>query len=289
MLLVIMQSSFLQSPEWGAFQTQVGVRVKNFKNLQILEYPSLLGNFWYLPQAKLDQTELELVTNEAKKQNILFVRIELLAPIARLPKSAHLVKPRQPSATLVLNLKNSTEQLLAAMHQKTRYNIRLAEKKNLRVSWEKKSDIFIALMSETSARDKFGAHPTEYYQKMIAADMVEQGTVWLDNLPLASAIFIGYQNTYTYVHGASSNEHREVMAPYLLQWSAIVRAKNNGFEQYDFWGIAPEGVTNHPLLGVTRFKLGFGGERVNFGQALEIPIKPIKYMLFRILKKIRSL
>lgn len=277
-----MNTSFLQSPEWAKFQSTMGARVKTVGLAQIFVYSSPLGIFWYAPHV----TDWSEVLAEAKKQGVLFVRFELFLPV-ELPKKAVLIKPRQPESTLVLDLNLSEIDLLGAMHQKTRYNIRLAEKKDLKVVWQGNPAVFNALMQETSKRDHFNAHSDEYYTKMLDCDLVEQGTVYLGDQPIASAIFIGYDGTYTYLHGASSNEHRELMAPYLLQWSAIRRAKQQGFKIYDFWGIAPEGVDNHRLAGVTRFKLGFGGTRKNFGQAFEIPLKPFKYRVFNFLKKIR--
>ena len=282
MLWESMDKSFLQSPEWGAFQAQVGGQPKIIANVQVLEYATPVGNFWYLPHASRG----EVLIPEAKKQGIVFIRVEPLVS-GPLPTGARPVKNRQPQNTLILDLTKSLENLLAEMHQKTRYNIRLAEKKNLKISWEKNPELFINLMKDTSRRDKFGAHSPEYYKKMLDCKLVEQGTVFFENQPIASAIFIGYEKTYIYLHGASSNEHRDAMAPHLLQWSAITRAKNNDFTRYDFWGIAPEDADNHPLAGVTRFKLGFGGQRYEFGQAFERPIKPFKYAIFNLLKKIR--
>ncbi len=281
-MLSPMNPSFLQSPAWGQFQTQVGAKVIAIGETQVLAYSSPLGVFWYAPHV----TEYEKIVEAARVAGVLFVRVEPLVPM-ELPAGAIKVKNRQPQSTLVLDLTKSSDELLAAMHQKTRYNIRLSEKKNLRVDFGKNPAVFVELMKETSQRDKFGAHAPEYYEKMLDVVGVEQGTVYLGNVPVASAIFIGYDKIYTYLHGASSNEHRDLMAPHLLQWSAIMRAKTNGFIQYDFWGIAPEGMENHPLAGVTRFKLGFGGERKNFGQAFEVPLKPVKYQLFTWLKKIR--
>lgn len=284
MLFGSMQKSFLQSAQWGTFQASVGGNAKIVAHCQVLEYSSPVGSFWYVPHYA--EVDLELLMTEAQKQGIIFIRCEPQVPTV-LPAGARVVNNRQPHHTLILDITQPAEALLTAMHPKTRYNIRLAEKKNLTISWEKNPAVFISLMNETSSRDKFGAHSTEYYQNMIANPLIEQGTIYLAEQPIASAIFIEYEQTYTYLHGASSNEHREVMAPYLLQWSAITRAQKKGCTVYDFWGIAPPDVTSHPLSGVTRFKLGFGGQVVAFGQAFEIPIKTVQYKIFNFLKKLR--
>lgn len=286
-----MNTSFLQSQEWGEFQKQTGTKTRVFtiagNQLQILVYSTPLGDFWYVAQANVSSEVYEELANKARTEHILFLRIEAQTSLDKLPKNARLVKPRQPANTVLLNLTKSAEDIFASMHQKTRYSIRQAETKNLKISWEKNAAVFHTLMKETAARDNFNPHPQEYYAKMLACPLVEQITIYLENKPLASSIFIGYQKTFTYLHSASSGEHRDAMASYLIQWTAIQHAKNKGFSVYDFWGVAPEGDENHSLSGVTRFKIRFGGERYTFGQAFEIPIQPFKYWVFILLKKIR--
>ena len=101
----------------------------------------------------------------------------------------------------------------------------------------------------------------------------------------------------TYLHGASSNEHRNVMAPYLLQWRSIQIAKKFGKTEYDFWGVAAPkeggkqfhtyawGETDK-LNNVTRYKAGFGGTPISYPDAFEIPLKPFQYKLFQLAKKV---
>lgn len=286
-----MNTSFLQSPEWGKFQEQTGVKTRFFEvvgqKLQAIIHPTLLGEFWYIAHASLPHDAYAELVSKGKSENILFLRVESQVPLVTLPKGARMVKHRQPAETVLLDLTRPVPEIFAAMHQKTRYSIRQAETKNLTISWEKNANVFHDLLTETAARDNFKPHPLEYYSQMLLCPLVEQITVYLENKPLASAIFIGYQNTFTYLHSASSSEHREAMASYLIQWTAIQRAKAKGFTIYDFWGVAPEGDEKHPLAGVTRFKIRFGGMRYQFGQAFEIPIQPWKYRLFNFLKKIR--
>ena len=282
--------SFLQSWEWGEFQASVGNTPRRFlvndKPVQIFVHRLLVGVFWYIPQADLAVTDYELLVEFVKKENkIVFIRIESLSALPTLSSQAKVVKHRQPEHSLILDLNKKEEDLLTQMHSKTRYNIRLAEKKNLIISWEKNAIVFNQLLTETSRRDKFGAHNNDYYEKMLKCNLTEQVTVYLDDEPLASAIFIEYGETYTYLHGASANAHRETMAPYLLQWSAILRAQEKGFKIYDFWGVAPENAeADHPWSGITRFKSGFGGTRLTHGQAFELPIRKLPYKIFLFLK-----
>ncbi len=289
---ILMNSSFLQSPDWGKFQESVGVKTRIFQvggeSVQALVYTSPLGDFWYLAHVNVPLAIYEEIIKQAQAaKNVLFVRIEPQTSLLELPKTARLIKHRQPEFTVRLDLTKPLADIFANLHQKTRYSLRQAEEKNLRVSSEKNSEIFNSLLKETVARDTFNPHPQVYYEKMLACPLVEQITIFWENKPLASSIFIGFDKTYTYLHSASSSEHREAMASYWAQWSAIQQAKIKGFTTYDFWGVAPEGDEKHSLAGVTRFKIRFGGERYQFGQAFEIPLKPFRYWLFNFLKKIR--
>lgn len=286
-----MNTSFLQSQEWGKFQEQTGVKTRIFEvmdqKVQALIHPTMLGDFWYFAHVDLSPEACKELIAKAKSENILFLRIESRVPLATLPKGAQIVKHRQPAETVLLDLNKSVTDIFAVMHQKTRYSIRQAETKNLTISWEKNAKVFHELLQETAARDHFKPHTEQYYATMLACPLVEQITVYLENKPLASSIFIGFEKTFTYLHSASSSEHRDAMASYWIQWNAIQHAKAKGFEIYDFWGVAPEGDEHHSLSGVTRFKIRFGGVRFTFGQAFEIPIQPLKYRLFNFLKKLR--
>lgn len=126
---------------------------------------------------------------------------------------------------------------------------------------------------------------------------------------LAGMIATYFRDTATYYFGASSNENRHTMAPYLLHWQAIQDARAAGYHYYDFFGIAPEnqrdpisktggiskvpGISNanhpHPWQKVTEFKLKFGGERVNYYPAQEIVYQPFWYTLIRFAKWARGI
>ena len=187
------------------------------------------------------------------------------------------------------------------MHSKTRYNIKLSERKGVKIKQEKNIDIFWELNKETTNRDGFKSHDKKYYEKMLGSNIIHQFTAYMDDAPIASNICVGFRDTFTYLHGTSGNCHRSLMAPYLLQSKQIEYAKENNFTKYDFWGIAPknEGKLQtifHDLswdldnkwTGITRFKAGFGGERKNYPNGLEIVLNPTKYKLYKLAKKIRK-
>jgi lipid II:glycine glycyltransferase (peptidoglycan interpeptide bridge formation enzyme) len=105
---------------------------------------------------------------------------------------------------------------------------------------------------------------------------------------IAGVIVTFYEDTATYYYGASSNKHRNVMAPYLLQWHAIKEAKSRNMKKYDFLGISPPDAKNHPWQGVTEFKMKFGGEIVEYVKAKEFIFKPFWYWVIRIVKKLKG-
>jgi len=229
----------------------------------------------------------------AKRENAVFARFE--HPYQKSEnhkfeknlKNAH--AHYQPETTLVIDLTKSNEEILAQMKPKGRYNIKLAQKKEVQIREEPKADEFYELLQETTSRDKFHGHNKDFYQKMI--DMVDDAKLYIAEYqgePIAGLIATFYKDTATYYYGASSNKHRNVMAPYLLQWHAICEAKSKGCNYYDFLGIAPEGAKNHPWQGVTAFKRKFGGEVVEYANYKERIYQPFWYWVMRIIKKLRG-
>lgn len=303
------QVSFLQSWDWGEFQRSVGHDVKRYListekiPVQIIVHQLRFGLvYWYVPYTIASGEILEKLKMEAQKQGVVFIRVESAREnFGQLPPAVISVNHRQPSTTLVIDLTQSLATIRSAMHQKTRYNIGLAERKGVTVVWKKDPQIFSQLMSETSQRDQFKAHQDNYYAKLIASPLAEQSIAYFEGKPIASGIFIFYKQRFIYLHGASSNSQRDLMAPYSIQWEAIKHAQELGAQLYDFWGIAPpvsstdnaateefHNLTwpkNHPWSGVTRFKAGFDGIVEHSGSAFEIPVNKFKYKIFRFIKK----
>ena len=291
--------SFLQSVAWGKFQQAAGFKTKRIDGVLAIKRPLPLGKCWvYVPRATSSAPPvagLGEVTKWARKEKAVFVRAEPLE--ASLPMPWREVDQHvQPQHTLVLNLAKPEEELLAAMHQKTRYNIRLAEKKGVTVRFSRDEEdlqSFLKIAQDVSARGSFHFHPESYYKTMLevlgAANMLEIVIAEHAGIPLAVHLLISHGDTVTYAHGASSSQQRELMAPHLLQWESIKRAKHVGFAKYDFYGIAPEGaVSEHPWAGITRFKLGFGGERVSYPGTFDYVIDKTSYWLYNLARSMRS-
>jgi peptidoglycan pentaglycine glycine transferase (the first glycine) len=292
-------SEFLQSWDWGEFQCEVGRKILRLSvsemYIQGFEHSLPFGvRYIYFPRADISDSRLEII-DFLKKRGNLFARVE---PIPTIINHKSLVtKCRQPQHTLVLDLRNSEEYLLANMHSKTRYNIRLAEKKGVEIREMKNIDWFWELNKQTTLRDGFKSHGKEYYTKMLEMNNTYQLTAFFEDKPVASQIYISYGGTFTYLHGASSNEYRNIMAPYILQWKSIQFAKKNGDTSYDFWGVAAPKLggkkfhtyswdESDKLSNVTRYKAGFGGIVKSYPDAFEIPVKSMLYRLFRLAKKI---
>ncbi|MSU75108.1 MAG: peptidoglycan bridge formation glycyltransferase FemA/FemB family protein [Candidatus Magasanikbacteria bacterium] len=249
-----------------------------------------------------------------KSKKCIFFRVEPLQATSY-KLQANKVIDLNPRATSVLDLGKSAESLLVAMHEKTRYNIRLAQKKELTVRLEKNLKNFLLLSRKTAQRDGFRLHPEEHYQNILASPFVQQITLYSKEIPVASAIFVGFGKVFTYLFGASDHGFRNLMAPHLLQWEGIKLGKKLGYRQYDFFGIAPHippvrgvggcepsgiiiqspGETpyqydqKHQYAGVTRFKLGFGGEIIEAPGTFDLIISPVRYRIYQVLRKLRRL
>ncbi|MCH8748559.1 peptidoglycan bridge formation glycyltransferase FemA/FemB family protein [Patescibacteria group bacterium] len=302
------QRSFLQSAQWGDLQQELAVpswqlSYQGARALVVRRSLPALAQCWlYVPRGPLlvavvpkaaeawlglQRQLLEL----AREQRAIFIRIEPPAgwlagyrPGQGWRRLAHSVQPR---CTQLIDLTKSTEALLADMHSKTRYNIGLAERKGVVVRFSREqSDLntWLALARETSTRDGFRIHSEVYYRAMqkTLGEHFEIAVAEYQGTSLAANLLISYGDTVYYLHGASANENRELMAPHLLQWSAIKRAKLTGASRYDFWGVAPAQATaSHSLSGVTRFKRGFGGGLVEYPGAYDYVLQPLRYWLYQ--------
>lgn len=292
----------LQTGEWGELKSAFGWKavriIKGNVGVQILFRKLPLGfTIGYLPKPTfsnqlpfLDQELWREIDAVCKKNRAIFLKIEpdlwqdielndLPITNYQLQMSPHNI---QPPRTIIVDIKDSEEEILARMKQKTRYNIRLAEKKGVTVrSWDD-IEAFHNMMLLTGERDGFGVHSREYYQR--AYDLLrpkQMGELLLaeyEGKPLAVLFVARNGNRAYYLYGASTNEERNRMPTYLLQWEAMKWAKARGGEEYDLWGVPDEEEatleanfeTRHDgLWGVYRFKRGFGGELRRAVQAMD--------------------
>jgi lipid II:glycine glycyltransferase (peptidoglycan interpeptide bridge formation enzyme) len=198
--------------------------------------------------------------------------------------------PVQFRNTATLDLRPSEAELLAGMKQKTRYNLRLAERKSVivRPGAANDLDLLYRLYAETSVRDGFVIRPASYYRdawgsfmaaglaQPFIAEVIEGGAAQ----PVAALVVFRFARTAWYMYGMSSAAHRDKMPNHLLQWEAIRWAKAQGCATYDFWGAPGELNENDSMWGVWKFKEGFGGEFVQGIGAWDYAPSPMVYRLY---------
>ena len=190
----------------------------------------------------------------------------------------------QPSETRILSLNLPVEEVLSKMHPKTRYNIRLASKRGVTVRQGSRDDFdsLWSLLLITSQRDNFHLHRREYYLALINSPAIKFLIAEYYGQVLAVGIFAYWGDMAIYLHGASGDEHRELMAPYALQWQAIKLAYDLGIQRYDLFGISSQ-----KWPGVTRFKQGFGGDIVHYPGTFDWPLSRGRYNIYNILRQWR--
>jgi lipid II:glycine glycyltransferase (peptidoglycan interpeptide bridge formation enzyme) len=194
----------------------------------------------------------------------------------------HSVHAIQPLRTIMLDIVPDEETLLAQMKEKWRYNVRLAGRKGvtIRVA-ETLEDLktWYGLLQVTSERDQFGIHTLDYYLNIwdlfVTANTAKLFLAEYDGQLLAG-IFVGlFAQQAMYLYGASSNEQRQLMPNYLLQWEAIRWSRRVGAKVYDFWGIPDTEAEDEAMAGVYRFKRGWGGRVVEFLGCYEKVYNPL--------------
>lgn len=322
--------SFLQSWEWGEFQKKFGhgvtrVTVREGRTLLLIanivhfQVP-LKIQYWYVPYGPVYQRgsgELAFgfFTQEMRRMvpaNVAFLKIEPDIDTPPLPEELGFTrspKSVQATETMIMDLSQSEARLLAHMKQKTRYNVRLAERHGVKiVSPEEQGaldpSLFVSLLQETARRNGFRLHPESYYREMMALYLSggEQGSAPAFSLRLffaqyedtvvASALVGFFGNRATFLHGASSETHKNVMAPYLLHWEIMRHAKARGFTEYDLWGVVTERTPADQRAkweGFSRFKLGFGGRVAEYPGAHDLPLNRIWYTFYRTARSVRAL
>ena len=301
----------MQSWEWGDVLEEDGhtvarnlcdeSRTERAQALSVLMRLPFGQRYFYIPRGPVGATPeiearmLKALTHATHTQQSrpLFFRVDAAR---QLPTSHFQLLPVtdvQPSTTLITNISADTEALLAAMHHKTRYNIRLAKRKGVTIE-DGSIEMFYDLSSKTAARHGIRLHDRKHFEaiarhlngegdapRALVKQAVHDGDV------LASALCIDFGNTRTYLHGASADTKKDLMAPHLLHWSLMQDAKERGMKSYDWWGIAPEGQPEHRLAGVTRFKLGFGGERVSYPSTCDVVLRPFLYAAYTAIQRVR--
>jgi len=339
---------FLQSEYWRKFQESYGRKTFSLEekdengdtiilaNMIVHSLP-VAGKYFYVPRGPIIQVQsskfppkanppladkiqsfCKNLASLARENSIGWIRVEpnsgeeLSLIKKNLPENVKMKKSSvdvQPREILMVDITNSGEEILTGMKQKTRYNIRLSQKRGVSVKVVSNFQFpiskqyigeFLRLMEITSRRDKIKAHPDDYYRKMfevVPPEILKLYVAEYQGKIISANIVSFFGHTATYMHGASDNEHRDVMAPYLLQWQQILDAKKAGYAKYDLGGVKTEEIPNtkyqipNTWSGITRFKTGFAPnvKLIKFPGCWDIILSSKKYFLYRFLQKIKQM
>jgi lipid II:glycine glycyltransferase (peptidoglycan interpeptide bridge formation enzyme) len=315
-------SHVMQSWEWGEFRESLGLPVMRYGlfegkklvtafTLTLHKIPFTHQYVGYLPKGPFPNKEfaqaLEII---ARDQNCAFIKIEPnisaeeAKPYALDPNFTPSPKPLFTKFNFVLDLTPTEEELLKNMHPKTRYNVKLAEKKGVTVEErtdDKAFEIYLKLYFQTTNRQNYHGHDEDYHRKVwktlrdagIARLLIgfynERGTS-ASKKPLSCWMLLNFKDTLYYPYGGSSVEHKEVMANNLVAWEAIKLGKKMGLKRFDMWGaLGPDADPNDPWQGFHRFKQGYGGKLVEYIGTFDLIFNDPLYWAFTSVDKFTGL
>lgn len=314
--------SFLQSIDWTNVKEgwkHAAVLSRNFDGslagtvlVLIKKFPFPMKSFLYAPWGPVcDLRDKEVLSDLLEGIRVLakkhrawifkacpLVEEEDAETISVLKEAGFSFSPYLPDTKIIQCRNNyilpiegrSAEELYASFKQKWRYNIRLAKKKGVTCGCYGVDHIdeFYKLIQETSQRDGFTIRSKEYFASMLEK-LGERCRLYLcyyEGQALSGALTVQYGGRTSYVYGASTSLHREVMPNYLMQWEMIQWAVASHCHTYDFMGIPHWYDEKHPNYGVYRFKQGFNGRVAVYAGEFKIVFSPFyKRMVDRILHK----
>jgi lipid II:glycine glycyltransferase (peptidoglycan interpeptide bridge formation enzyme) len=316
----------LQSYEWGEFREKTGIKVIRrgvFKDNKLIDgfqltihpIPRTPWTIGYLPKGNIPTKEiLQELYSIGKQERCVFIQLEpniqkgandkWQMVNGKLTPAAH---PLFTKYTFILDLTKSEEELLKAMHPKTRYNIRVAQKHNVEVVEDNSSEafeIYWKLTEETTKRQGFYAHTKHYHQlqwQTFQHPHVGNGNWKMENSLtshlllgkyhgkiLTTMLFFVFHDTLYYPYGASSNEDRNVMHSTLTMWEAIRLGKKLGLKKFDMWGaLGSDPEPKDPWFGFHDFKRKFGPDHIEFVGSYDLIIKPPIYQAYKVADKLR--
>jgi len=302
------QAHLLQTACWGTLKSGFGwdahyVRAGQ-SGAQVLFRRLPLGlSVAYIPKGPVGEDWNALwpeVDRLCRRKRAIFLKVEPdvwagdernLAPrFAGFQPGAATIQPRR---TIVIDLSGGEEDWLGRMKQKTRYNIHLAQRKEVTVGLSEDVSTFARLMETTGERDGFGVHSEAYYRQAYRLFAPRQECALLaaqyQDQTLAMLMVFARGERAWYFYGASSDIERNRMPTYLLQWEAMRWAAQRGCRWYDLWGVPDEDEDlleaqfndrSDGLWGVYRFKRGFGGQVMQSAAAWERIYQPLFYRIY---------
>ncbi len=316
---------FTQASFYGDWQKSLGRKTRRFlvysdkeivAYFQLIKYPLWLGkNYFYIPYGPVTKDFSEDFFGSLKKElvriakddNAVFVRLDFTPPVPSEVLSKFFKKDPlrtsysgyfQPRLEWYLGLQKSEEDLLTDMHEKTRYSIRLAEKKEITVEivtkdFVKYFDIFCELMAITAKRNGFGLHEKKYYEHIFNnLSHIENGYLSIARYGkkiLAVNLVIPFGGIANYVYGCSSSEERNRMPTYLANWKALCYAKQLHCAYYNFGGISEGNSSGRSMESLTIYKKKFGGQEIRHSDFFDVIINPFWYHLYNFRKRIKKI
>ena len=303
----------VQSWEWGEFRAKTGVEVvrlgrfagkKLEEGYQLTFHPLPFGGctVGYFPKGPWpDKALINALKKLGQEKKAVFIKLEPAVIVngtkLQIPDPRLVVSP-QPLFTrhnFLIDLAQSEKDLLAGMKSKTRYNLRLARRKGVKVV-EKNDpvsfEIYLRLYFDTCRRQGYFGHDREYHRQMwetlAQAGMVHLLIASFKKTPLAAWMLLEFKDTLYYPYGGSSTKHRNLMASNLICWEAMKLGKKRGLKTLDLWGaLGPEAGRSHPWYGWHRFKAGYGGKLVEYGGSLDLILSSGLYRFFNLVNQLR--
>lgn len=307
----------LQSFEWGEFRKKTGIQISrrgilkkerlvNSFSLSLHPIPYTKLTIGYLPKSDNPNKELlKELESLSRHFNTIFVQLEpnILkndAPLALYSTLKNAAHPLFTKYTFLLDITKSEDELLAQMHQKTRYNIKIAQKHNVQVNEDNSQKAFneyLRLTNETTIRQKFYAHSTSYHkiQWEILKHTPSENELTshlliatYNTVCLVAWIVFVFKDTLYYPYGASSNLHKNVMASNLMMWEAIKFGKKLGLKKFDMWGaLGPNPSEDDPWFGFHQFKQRYGATLIEQVGSFDLVINPLLYCGYVVTDKLR--
>lgn len=307
----------MQSWEWGEARAKMGIEVlrlaeyigeklTNVFQITFHKIPKTFLKIGYLPRSVLPSKEVTDYLYEYGKENFVIllkvepnvkadVKHEILKQVQNDKRVLKSPTPLFPKWTQTIDLTKSEDELLKHMKPKTRYNVRVAQKKGVSVheeSTDEGFETFVDLYFKTTTRQRYAGHDKHYHEVIfntLRPSISHIIIAYYQNVPLAVYELFLLNGVLYYPYGGSSVEHKDVMASNLLMWEAIRFGKKHGAKSFDLWGsLSPDYDKEHIWSGFTRFKEGYGADFTEMIGSYDIVIRPLLYKAFTFAQKIRE-
>lgn len=305
----------IQSTEWGNFKAKMRTPAVRVGDIQITKHKIPFTPFFvgYAPRVNLftQRFSYKELKDFAKDEKCICIRFDVPNVIKSviigdkswedLQKSSEYQNiiqsiekhcKKAPKSTfavcnVIMDISMSINDIYTNMHQKTRYNVKVAEKNGVYVHLDNSEDgfdTFFRLLAETGKRQGFLTHSKTYYKRafetLLASKMANILIAYKDKIPLAAWMLFNHKDVLYYPYGGSSSESRQYMPSNLLAYEAIKLGKSLNCNTFDMWGATDD--EKDPYWGFTRFKLGYGGSLVRYIDSYDFVVNKLVYKLFNI-------